>query len=40
MIYAGQELGEKAEDAEGFSGHDGRTTIFDYWSITHHTQMV
>lgn len=33
MIYAGQELGEKAEDAEGFSGLDGRTTIFDYWSI-------
>lgn len=33
MIYAGQELGEKAEDAEGFSGCDGRTTIFDYWSI-------
>lgn len=33
MLYAGQELGEKAEDAEGFSGRDGRTTIFDYWSI-------
>ena len=33
MIYAGQELGEKAADAEGFSGQDGRTTIFDYWSI-------
>lgn len=33
MIYAGQELGEPAEDAEGYSGHDGRTTIFDYWSI-------
>ena len=33
MLYSGQELGEKAEDAEGFSGHDGRTTIFDYWSI-------
>ena len=33
MIYQGQELGEKAEDAEGFSGLDGRTTIFDYWSI-------
>lgn len=33
MLYAGQELGEKAEDAEGYSGHDGRTTIFDYWSI-------
>ena len=33
MIYQGQELGEKAEDAEGFSGLDGRTSIFDYWSI-------
>ena len=33
MIYAGQELGEKGADAEGFSGRDGRTTIFDYWSI-------
>ncbi len=33
MIYAGQELGERATDAEGFSGCDGRTTIFDYWSI-------
>lgn len=33
MIYAGQEIGEQAKDAEGFSGNDGRTTIFDYWSI-------
>ena len=33
MIYAGQELGERAMDAEGFSGCDGRTTIFDYWSV-------
>lgn len=33
MLYAGQELGEKAADAEGYSGYDGRTTIFDYWSI-------
>lgn len=33
MIYHGQELGEKGIDAEGFSGFDGRTTIFDYWSI-------
>ncbi len=33
MIYAGQEVGERATDAEGFSGLDGRTTIFDYWSI-------
>lgn len=33
MVYAGQELGEPAEESEGYSGHDGRTTIFDYWSI-------
>jgi glycosidase len=33
MIYAGQEYGEQGMDKEGFSGHDGRTTIFDYWSI-------
>lgn len=33
MVYNGQELGEKGMDAEGFSGHDGRTTIFDYWSM-------
>lgn len=33
MIYFGQELGEPAADAEGFSGLDGRTTIFDYWSV-------
>lgn len=33
MVYAGQELGEPATDAEGYSGLDGRTTIFDYWSV-------
>lgn len=33
MIYAGQELGERGMDQEGFSGRDGRTTIFDYWSV-------
>ena len=34
MLYQGQELGEKGEDDEGFSGPNGRTTIFDYWSIS------
>lgn len=34
MVYAGQELGEPGMDAEGFSGSDGRTTIFDYWSVS------
>lgn len=33
MVYMGQELGEKGMDAEGFSGIDGRTTIFDYWGV-------
>lgn len=33
MIYAGQEYGERGMDKEGFSGTDGRTTIFDYWSV-------
>lgn len=34
MVYAGQELGERGMDAEGFSGMDGRTTIFDYWCVS------
>ena len=33
MVYFGQELGERGMDEEGFSGRDGRTTIFDYWSV-------
>lgn len=33
MIYSGQELGEKGMDQEGFSKLDGRTTIYDYWSV-------
>ena len=33
MIYFGEEVGEKGMDEEGFSGRDGRTTIFDWWSI-------
>ncbi|MBO7067441.1 MAG: alpha-amylase family protein [Bacteroidaceae bacterium] len=33
MVYFGQELGERGMDEEGFSGLDGRTTIFDYWTV-------
>ena len=33
MVYFGQEYGERGMDKEGFSGQDGRTTIFDYWSV-------
>ena len=34
MIYCGQEFGEHGMDEEGFSGRDGRTSIFDYWSLS------
>lgn len=34
MIYFGEETGESGMDEEGFSGRDGRTTIFDWWSIS------
>ena len=33
MLYSGQELGEKGMYQEGFSGLDGRSSIFDYWCI-------
>jgi glycosidase len=33
MIYFGQELGELGMDNEGYSGLDGKTTIFDYWGV-------
>ena len=33
MVYAGQEIGETGMAAEGYSGSDGRTSIFDYWSV-------
>ena len=34
MVYFGEEVGEKGMNEEGFSGKDGRTTIFDWWSIS------
>ncbi len=33
LHYFAGELGEEGMQAEGFSGLDGRTTIFDYWSL-------
>jgi len=33
MVYNGQEFGERSEGDSGFSGDDGRTTIFDYWGV-------
>ncbi|MCP5537646.1 MAG: alpha-amylase [Akkermansiaceae bacterium] len=40
MLYSGQEVGEAAEGAEGFSGDDGRSSIFDYWSLPSMTPWV
>ena len=34
MVYFGEEVGEAGMDEEGFSGRDGRTTIFDWWSVS------
>lgn len=33
MLYFGEEIGEKGMDSEGFSGKNGRTSIFDWWSV-------
>jgi glycosidase len=33
LTYFGQEFGENNTSASGFSGNDGRTTIFDYWTL-------
>ena len=33
MLYNGQELGEKGDEVSGYSGDDGKTTIFDYWCM-------
>lgn len=40
MLYAGQEIGERGMDCEGFSGRDGRTTIFDYWGVAGLQKLV
>ncbi len=33
MIYFGQEIGVESPDSTGFSGADGRTTIFDFYTM-------
>ncbi|MEJ5992786.1 alpha-amylase family glycosyl hydrolase [Pedobacter sp. Du54] len=40
MIFNGQEVGEPALGSEGFSGDDGRTTIFDYWGMPQHQKWM
>ncbi|OHX66142.1 alpha-amylase [Flammeovirga pacifica] len=40
MVYFGQEVGEPGAGKSGFSGNDGRTTIFDYWGVPEHQKWV
>jgi len=40
MLYFGQEVGEPALGCSGFSGDDGRTTIFDYWNVPNHQKWM
>ncbi|MDP9097905.1 MAG: hypothetical protein M3N48_02800, partial [Verrucomicrobiota bacterium] len=40
MLYNGQEVGEPGAGAEGFAGDDGRTSIFDYWSMPEFAKWV
>lgn len=40
MLYSGQEVGEPAAGATGFSGDDGRTSIFDYGSMPEFCKWV
>lgn len=40
LLYSGQEVGEPAIGAEGFSGDNGRTSIFDYWSMPEFAKWV
>lgn len=40
MLYFGQEVGEPGAGREGFSGNDGRTTIFDYWGVPEHQKWM
>ena len=40
MIYFGQEVGEPGAGASGFSGDDGRSTIFDYWGVPEHQKWM
>jgi len=40
MLYFGQEVGESAVGESGYSGNDGRTTIFDYFNVPEHQKWL
>lgn len=40
LVYFGQESGEPGAGDKGFSGEDGRTSIFDYWGVPEHQKWM
>lgn len=40
MIYFGQEVGEPGAGVQGFSGEDGRTSLFDYSGVPEHQKWM
>ncbi|RZK24482.1 MAG: alpha-amylase [Hymenobacter sp.] len=40
MLYMGQDVGEPARGVAGFNTGDGRTTLFDYWSMPEHQKWM
>jgi glycosidase len=40
LLFNGQEVGEPGAGIEGFGGEDGRTTIYDYWTMPEFAKWV
>lgn len=40
LLFNGQEIGEPGMGIAGFSGEDGRTTIYDYWAMPEFAKWV
>ena len=40
LFHNGQEVGEPGAGREGYGGEDGRTTLFDYWSMPEFAKWV
>jgi glycosidase len=40
MLYFGQEVGEPGAGVQGFSGEDGRTSMFDYSGVPEHQKWL
>ena len=40
LLFNGQEVGEPGAGLEGYGQDDGRTTIYDYWTMPEHAKWV